>query len=316
VSASESANWDAVTYFPSDAEIAGLIRRLRGWPADTPIPPFLIREFRSQIWNATRRQIYYRRNRRPPPELPSGFRRIDVFTLVDFLNHPHSQVLVALLAGASAALTSQLVRLRREISGSRGVMCQSGSLRASGILAYARGKIGDPVRTLRTNSPYSEPPSPWHVAAINAMSKDTVRGWIDRLESAASISSWTNADQRSESEIGLENMFKVADRQLNGPNDPASMAALAAEFKYWSDQAIHGHRTRRSESDRQLDAALKSLEESGRIAVQMVGALRMTLCSPEAGEPRGLLPDEPIADPDYQDEPAKFVPGSGLTTSS
>jgi hypothetical protein len=292
---------DILDWNPSDEVISVLIRRLRGWPSDTPIPARLISDFRTEIWSAVRKKMRASRRREASPINLRGYRRRDLDILLDLMCEPHSQLLIVLLAGSATYLADHMTQAVLRVAENTARFRPDPALQVSGILNYLRKKLLVETRTPRITSSESMPPSPWHLAAINALSETAAREWEARLTEVSSMavsvpaprSDWLSSTDATSTILAIASRTMKASARAKSASARAAIARRQREdvdailARYRLPQPTH--------APRPIDDACDALEAVGRDAVSRVDwEMGLALCSPETGPPRGLIPYPPV----------------------
>lgn len=303
---------DLVTWDPSDTVIAKLVRKLRNWPSDTPVSDSLIREFRSQIWSEARKKWRAQRTRRPsPPTILRGYKRRDLFIIMEILGEPHARPLLLLLVLAADWSSRHIVEMIAGADPNRSRFRPAADVQIAPLLAYARSKIGSRISTQWVAHAWAEPANPWHVAALNGVSLRSAIEWEKRLTEAAISAPGMSSPWLSSEQIVRRMLQVTADywRDHDASDNVDDRAALAVRHRDVMASLFAQSKIPcpPSPSHRLLDEAWHDLEALGRKAVALAGTeIGGRLCEPELGKPRGILPDPPLPD-----EPPAPVAASG-----
>jgi hypothetical protein len=182
--------------WPSDAAIAGFIRAANRWHPDTPVPSSLVAEWRARIvrlayqrwWSmrAPRR----RRMLRIPPDLPRRHRRA-VVVIIELLNEPWARVGLAMLTAAAALQLWAMREAWHAMSSPRWRPAPRNLL--SPVLRYAHAK----ARAYGPTPPETWDAvelSPWHIAAVNAVSAAAAAALHDRIAACSKMSRYRVLD--------------------------------------------------------------------------------------------------------------------------
>jgi hypothetical protein len=304
---------DLVTWDPSDATIARLIRKLRRWSPDTPVSDALIKEFRAQIWTEARKKWRAQRNKRPaPPTILRGYRRRDLLIILEILTEsPHAEPLLLLLALATDWTTRGIIEMVARADPNRARFRPPPAIQVARLLAYARSKISSRLDTPWTDHVWAEPANPWCIAGLNGMSMSAAIAFEKRLSEAAIWAPGISTKWDRPEEIVSKMLKSAADyfraRDATDDADEKERLARAHNDNLRRLLALSKIPPPPSPSHRMLDAASLDLEILGRKAVALAGSeIGIKLCEPEPGKPRGILPDPPPPD----DVPGP-VPASG-----
>jgi hypothetical protein len=173
--------------WPSDAAIAGFIRAANRWSPDTPVPSALIAEWRARIiqlayqrWWAQQRPGR-RRVLRCPPGMPRRHRRA-IAVLIEILDEPWARVGLSLLSAASAFQLWAAREAWRALSSPR---CRAAPIHLlSPVLRYTHLKSAA-YGPLPAETWDATELSPWHTAALNAVSPAASLALYERIEAAS-----------------------------------------------------------------------------------------------------------------------------------
>lgn len=294
-----------IIWQPSDAQIAAMICRLRGWPisAEIRVPKSWIREFRMSVWKDVEAYLlsWLRSKSRLRPRLPSpapSRRRRDLLVLLELLSHPHIHILLSVVAATGFWFSSELVSLISRVDPNRIQFRDSHYYRAASSLLYVRQKLNADTRGLRIHAHDSELAHPLFLAAVNAMTLESlhhIEAELSRLvdspeRSSLSISSREAVDSMMRAWEQIEEQKKRAksDIERDALDEEHSRRNKQITDMFYASKL----RNHRADLERYLD----EIAERGRhLCAENPDLADELCCECFEREPRGLISLPPPA---------------------